>query len=322
MLRDEVVDHARAPRDFRLYRQRRPFTVDRTPYRVEVDISLHSIFASLICDGREIANARVPTYGRGSTQNLWLIARTSSGALMEIEVGYVNSFSFGIAVSLDETLIYKSHPRKTLRYPPYMAGIAERMGGEYGSSNLDLGAYARNKVPLLVDVVFGVGFYILAQLTDLSTAAVSMALTGLLVWLVQRLSGVDLLGGLASFGVIISVISAALAYIFQSDAAIKFAPSITHLIVGLSFAIDGLRGGSWLGRGLARYLPYRHVDVRRLAWGMGLLSLTSASLNTAVANLAPTQVWLFYTTFVDLPVLLLAGFFLLEWIQSGNAIEQ
>jgi intracellular septation protein A len=203
-----------------------------------------------------------------------------------------------------------------------MAGLAERMGGDYGSSNLDPGVYARNLIPLMVDVAFAMGFYALAQFTDLSTAALSMALAGILVWLVQRVSGVDLLGGLASFGVIISIISAALAYIFQNDAAVKFAPSITHLIVGLSFAIDGLYGGSWLGRGLGRFLPFRHVDVRRLAWGMGLLSLTSASLNLAVANLAPTQAWLFYTTFLDLPALLLAGFFLLEWIQSGNAIEQ
>ena len=50
---------------------------------------------------------------------------------------------------------------------------------------------------------------------------------------------------------------------------------------------------------MARYLPYNDIDPGRLALGVGLLGLVMAGLNYAVAELTSTDVWLFYTTFVD-----------------------
>jgi hypothetical protein len=50
---------------------------------------------------------------------------------------------------------------------------------------------------------------------------------------------------------------------------------------------------------MARYLPYTDIDPGRLAIGMGLLGLVMAGLNLLVAKFASTDLWLFYSTFVD-----------------------
>jgi intracellular septation protein A len=98
------------------------------------------------------------------------------------------------------------------------------------------------------------------------------------------------------------LISAGLAILFQDDLAVKMRSTIVGSISALLFLTDGLFGGKWLGKGLARYLPYTDIHVGRLAIGMGILGLIMAALNTAVAFLASTDTWLFYTTFLDMPL--------------------
>jgi intracellular septation protein A len=87
--------------------------------------------------------------------------------------------------------------------------------------------------------------------------------------------------------------------VFQDDMAVKLRSTILGLISATLFLGDGLLGGNRLGKGLARYLPYTDLDPGRLAIGLGLLGLVMAGLNWLVARYASTDVWLFYSTFVD-----------------------
>jgi intracellular septation protein A len=159
--------------------------------------------------------------------------------------------------------------------------------------------YKANRVPIMVDIALGVLFFVVAKLTDLSTAALVGAGAGIALVIAQRLVKVDLLGGLALFGIVMLLLSAGLALAFQDDMAIKMRSTILGLISATLFLGDGLLGGNRLGKGLMRYLPYNDIDPGRLALGMGLLGLIMAGLNYAVAIVASTDVWLFYTTFVD-----------------------
>src|SRR3546814_6829082 len=95
------------------------------------------------------------------------------------------------------------------------------------------------------------------------------------------------------------LISAGLAIVFQDDMAIKMRGTIVGLIGAALFLSDGLLGGNRLGKGMARYLPYNDLEPGRLAVGMGLLGLVLAGINYLVAKFASTDVWLFYSTFVD-----------------------
>lgn len=170
------------------------------------------------------------------------------------------------------------------------------------ADDIDMEAWNRNRIPLAVDLALGLVFFVVAKLTDLTTAALVGAAAGLALLLIQRLTRVDLLGGLALFGIAMLLVSAGLALIFQSDDAVKYRSSIVGLIgAGLFFA-DGIAGGHRLAGRLRRYLPYRGIDAARLGIGMGMLGTIMAGMNLLVAEVASTDVWLFYTTFADLPL--------------------
>ena len=163
----------------------------------------------------------------------------------------------------------------------------------------DPGALGRNKVPLAIDIGLGLLFFLVAKLAGLTTAALVGAAVGLALLVAQRFVKVDLLGGLAVFGVVMLLISAGLALVFQDDDAVKMRSTLVGIVGAVFFLADGLRGGGRLGRGMARYLPYSDVDPGRLAIGMGVLGLFMAGLNAIVASWASTSLWLFYTTFAD-----------------------
>ena len=141
---------------------------------------------------------------------------------------------------------------------------------------MDVGAYRRNKVPIIVDIALGLLFFAVAKLTDLPTAAIVGAAAGLALVVAQRFVKADLLGGLALFGIVMLLLSAALAIAFQDDWAVKMRSTILGVISAILFLGDGLLGGNRLGRGLSRYLPYSDLDPGRLALGMGLLGLVMA----------------------------------------------
>ena len=279
-----------------LARYRRRFTLGALPGEVVVTVRTTGMESVLIVGGGLIAEDRTPLGGAEATRNHRLAATLPDGRAIEVEMGYVSWWTIGIAVRLDGALVHESHPGRRIAYPERAARMAAKGAGE----GFDPGQIRRNKVPLLVDVALGLLFFAVAKLTDLSTAALVGAGAGLALVVAQRFVKVDLLGGLALFGIVMLLISAGLALAFQDDMMVKMRSTIVGLISAALFLGDGLLGGNRLGRGMARYLPYNDIDPGRLALGIGLLGLVMAGLNYVVATLTSTDVWLFYTTFVDL----------------------
>lgn len=279
-----------------LARYRRPFMLGALPAEVVVTVRMTGMESALIAGGGLIAEDKTPLGGPESTRNHRLAATLPDGRAIDVEMGYVSWWTIGIAVRLDGALVHQSHPGRRIAYPERAARMAAKSGGE----GFDPGQIRRNKVPLLVDIALGLIFFAVAKLTDLSTAALVGAGAGLALVAAQRFVKVDLLGGLALFGIVMLLISAGLALAFQDDMMVKMRSTIVGLISAALFLGDGLLGGNRLGRGMARYLPYNDIDPGRLALGVGLLGLVMAGLNYAVAKLTGTDFWLFYTTFVDL----------------------
>jgi intracellular septation protein A len=118
---------------------------------------------------------------------------------------------------------------------------------------------------------------------------------------VQRFVTVDLLGGMALFGTVMLLISAAFSIAFQSDWAVMMRSTIIGGISALVFLGDAALGGRRLGPRLARYMP-GDPDPRRLMLGMGLGGVGMALVNGATAMLGSKDQWLFYTTFLDTPL--------------------
>jgi intracellular septation protein A len=185
-------------------------------------------------------------------------------------------------------------------------------------TTIDPVALRRNRVPLAIDIALGLIFYVVAKVTDLGTAALVGAAAGLALLVVQRFVRTDLIGGLALFGVLMLLVSAGLAILFQDDDAVKLRSTIVGIVGAVLFLGDGLLGGGRLGRGMARYLPYTDVDPRRLALGMGMLGLVMAGLNSLVARFASTASWLFYTTFVDIVLTMGLVMLVLRFSRGGR----
>lgn len=171
--------------------------------------------------------------------------------------------------------------------------------------------WQRNKYAIYTDLALGLLFLVMAKLTDLTTAALVGAGVGLAVVVVQRFVKVDLLGGLALFGIVMLLISAGFSWWFQSEEIVKQKGTILGLLTATLFLGDGLLNrGRYFGARLSRYV-FEPVDVRRLAIGLGLLGALMAGLNYAVARWLPTDVWLAYNSFGDIVLtMLLFGFVL------------
>ena len=281
-------------------RYRRPFNAAGRSCEVILTSGIGGLESVFLVNGQTVARDFTPAAGPEAVRNHRLRAQLADGVVLDVEAGYVNWVTVGIAVTENGTLIHESHPGRRISYPERLRKMVLNPSDPSAPAPYDPGAFRRNKVPILVDVLLGILFFVVAKLTDLSTAALVGAGAGLALVILQRFVKVDLLGGLALFGVFMLLVSAGLAIVFQDDMAVKMRTTIVGILSASLFLGDGLLGGNRLGKGMARYLPYTDVDPGRLAIGMGVLGLFMAGLNFVVARLASTDVWLFYTTFVDL----------------------
>jgi intracellular septation protein A len=279
-------------------RYRRRFTLDGTACEVVFRAKLDGLHSELLVAGMPQASDFSPAMGPEAARNHRLDGMLPSGEAFEVEAGYISWTNVGIAVRFEGALVHESHPGRTIALPDKAAKMVADPGA-------DMSRYKANRVPIMVDIALGVLFFVVAKLTDLSTAALVGAGAGIALVIAQRFVKVDLLGGLALFGIVMLLISAGLAVAFQDDTAVKMRSTIVGAISATLFLGDGLLGGNRLGKALARYLPYNDLDPARLALGMGVLGLVMAGLNYAVAVLASTDAWLFYTTFVDFFLLML-----------------
>lgn len=304
-----------------LWRYRRKFEIGGVKGLVRMRSSTAGLFSELYLNGRQVAQDQTPPAGPNAVRNHWLKAPLPDGSALEVEAGYISVLNVGIAVRRDGALVHESHPGRTIAYPEkyreaafaaadadmtfreaIRQGFREGLGDTSKPSHIDLGVFRRNAVPLAVDFALGLLFYLVARQTDLTTSAIVGALAGLVLLAVQRVTRIDLLGGLALFGIMLLILSAVLALTFQSEEAVKYRSSVVGLVSAGLFLADGLAGGNRLAIRLMRYLPYRHMDASRLGIGMGMLGIALAVINVAVARYGTTDVWLFYTTFADMVV--------------------
>jgi intracellular septation protein A len=287
-------------------RYRRRFTLNGVPCEVTLWSRLTGLFTVLRVAGECAASDHTPATGPAATRNHHLCASLPDGTCFEVEAGYISWWTVGVAVRREGKIVHESHPGRRIAMPEAAAKMARDPG-------MDMSAYKRNRVPIMVDIGLGLLFFAVAKRTDLSTAALVGAAAGIALVAAQRYVKVDLVGGLALFGVLMLLVSAGLAILFQDDMAVKMRTTIVGLISSTLFLGDGLLGGNRLGKGLARYLPYKDIDPGRLGIGMGVLGLIMAALNYGVARLASTDVWLFYSTFVDFALVMVLIFAVLRF---------
>lgn len=287
---------------------KRPFDAGGFPAQVTIRSRMDGLHSELTVNGDIVAADHTPAVGVEASRNHRLSATLSDGRLLEVEAGSVSWLTVGIAATLDGVRIHESHPGKRIAVPAKVAKMAVKAGAKRDvmDKTYDLGVYKRNRVPIAVDIALAVLFYVIAKMTDLSTAAVIGAVVGIGLVVAQRFIKTDIIGGMALFSVVMMLVSAGLAIVYQTDDAVKMRTTIVGLIGAAFFLGDGLLlHGRRIGAGLARYLPYNDIHPERLAIGMSVLGLTMAGLNYGVARVASTDFWLIYHSVLDIFV---AGF--------------
>lgn len=286
---------------------KRPFKLGLQNALVRVRFGLKGVASTLLVDGHSVANDFTPVSGEAALRNHQLYATTANNEAVHVEAGYINSFTVGIAAKVNDRLVHESHPGKTIAYPEKMRDM---------TINSDMSALQKNRIPLAVDIATGLLFFVVAKFAGLTTAALVGAAVGLGLVVLQRFIKTDILGGMVMFGVVMLLISGGFAWLVEDDTIIKMKSTILGLIAASIFLADGLLGGKWVGKGLGRYLPYTDVIHSRLAIGMGIVGIIMAGLNWIVVKLASTDVWLFYTTFVDIFIVISLFFVALKWARG------
>jgi intracellular septation protein A len=308
----------------------RRFAVDGIDFSVSSRARSDGLHSSLTMFGVEQARDATPMLGPDAVRNHVLCASLPDGRMLEVDLGYMGLWTTGIVARLDGTVIYESHAGRVPTYPEkyradavkhnsFSESVADARGN--GPNPMESGIMAReNRLPFAVDVITGLLFYAIAKLTDLQTAAMVGIVVGFGLVAFQRITKIDVTGGLALFGIIMLCISAGLALWLADDEWIKLRGTITGLIAAGFFLADGARGGPYIGKGLARYMPYSDIDTGRFAIGMGSVGVVMAALNYGAAKLLTTDRWLFYTTFLDTFIVIALVFLVLRFARRKTNV--
>jgi intracellular septation protein A len=307
----------------KLWTYKRAFRVDDISGEVHTAVTFGDMSSTLFVDGIAVAHDTFSPQGVRVLRNNHLTHTLGDGRVLAVEAGYVGWWKTQIAVRVNDRLRYESQPGAVIQWPQSIGKTLEkdavlpsedaaRMQADEARAKEQ---FRHNKPSLFFDIGIALLFYVVAKYTNLTTAALVSAGAGILGAIVQRITKIDLLGGLAAFGIVMSLITAGFAWAFQDDDMVKMRSTILGLLTAGLFLADGLFGGRFLGKRLVRYMPHPDTSAARLALGLGLLGVFMAAMNYAVAKLFSTDTWLFYTTFLDTALAIGLGFAVIKFAQ-------
>ena len=267
-------------------------------WRARAEVGLEKVRYSVIDGETSVAEREFPSTDPRVFDPQTLTVETSQGPL-SVTIGYLDWINMGCVVAIADAEVFRSSRRPFGRF-----GRMQKMMRESGVSDEDRAAAAqrmKERMPsVYVDIAMAVVFFVVARQFGLTTAAVSGAAITLVLFVVQRFLRVDLLGGFAVFGVVVSLLSAGAALAFQSDLAVKLRGTVIGLIIAGAFMADGAFGGRYLGARLAGYLEtVMRLKPARAAFAMGGAGVAVAAIDFAAAFSLNTDQWLVYNAALD-----------------------
>lgn len=307
-----------------IWTYRRAFSAQGEAFIVQIEAGITGWRSRLMIGHQELVRDETILLGAAfDCRNHRLCHTLPDGSKLEVEIGYLNWFNTGIRVCISGALVHESHPGRDILF---LTRVRKASLGDKTEQQLqeqrerDAAQWALNRPSLIIDIALGLLFFAVSKVTgNLTTAALVGAVAGLTVVLAQRFVKLDLLGGLAMFGVFTLVLSAGFSLWFQDERMVQLKGSILGVLVaGLIFG-DGLfNRGRYFGARLARYLIGMTVDARRLSLGIAMLGLIMAGLNLMAMHWLSKDAWLTYTTFVDAPLAMVLGLLVFRFAKQTD----
>jgi intracellular septation protein A len=305
----------------KIWTYKRPFAIDDISGVVHTIAATNEMSSTLYIGAEAVARDTFVLRGARALRNNHLSHTLSDGRRIDIEAGYVGWWKTEIAVRLNGELRFESKPGAKIQWPQSIGKTYEQNvnpspeeeAARTAEETRQREQFKRNKPSLLFDIFIALLFFVVAKYSNLTTAALVSAGAGIIGWIVQRITKIDLMGGLATFGIIMSLITAGYAIAFQDEEMVKMRSTILGVFTALLFLSDGLVGGRFLGKRLVRFMPHPDTSPSRLAIGLGAMGLVMAGLNYGVAKVFSTDVWLFYTTFLDTALAIAMVFGVIKW---------
>ncbi|MFM8738312.1 MAG: septation protein IspZ [Betaproteobacteria bacterium] len=249
------------------------------------------------------------------------VALDGPGGALRFVVGPRTAWSYGLKVIRADQTLWQSHDSPHA----YLGKMQDMMTSRRdGKPVFEGSSFKRNAPSIITDIALGLLFFIIGKTSDLRTAALVTAAVGLslvpIQWLINRFAPrkLDLLGGLALFGVLMMLLSAGFSWYFESEFAVQLKATIMGCIAASCFAVDALSGGRYMARRLSTYLAYRDLNLRRLSIGMAACGFTMAGINLAVALNFSKDIWLYYTTWGDFVVVIVLTQWALNWSRTAR----
>jgi len=307
-----------------IWTYRRAFSAQGEAFIVQIEAGITGWRSRLMIGHQELVRDETILLGAAfDCRNHRLCHTLPDGSKLEVEIGYLNWFNTGIRVCISGALVHESHPGRDILF---LTRVRKASLGDKTEQQLqeqrerDAAQWALNRPSLIIDIALGLLFFAVSKVTgNLTTAALVGAVAGLTVVLAQRFVKLDLLGGLAMFGVFTLLLSAGFSLWFQDERMVQLKGSILGVLVaGLIFG-DGLfNRGRYFGARLARYLIGMTVDARRLSLGIAMLGLIMAGLNLMAMHWLSKDAWLTYTTFVDAPLAMVLGLLVFRFAKQTD----
>ncbi|WP_394201592.1 hypothetical protein [Shewanella waksmanii] len=309
----------------KLWTYRRPFQYQGKNYEVKYSFSLKTYTSQLFCDGTLVDKC---TYSFEDDFKV-ITHKIQSGDQanyqttgITVSVGYFSWFNVGIEVRDGSKLVYQSHPDKNIHYATEKLnklGVYSNSPAAKNNREIQSEKWKKNKHSIIADIALGAVFFVVAKMTgDLTIAAFTGVVLGLLLVVIQRFVKVDLLGGFAVFGTIMLLISAIFSITFQSEYLVQLKGTFMGAISATVLILDGVfNKGSYFGSRFERYLssPIQH---RYFVLGLALIGLCMAGINFSVATQLTEEQWLTYDTFLE-PFVYFSMFMILVWRAGKKA---
>ncbi|MFM8863965.1 MAG: septation protein IspZ [Limnohabitans sp.] len=294
--------------------------IDGQPVKVALETSFFwsRLVVQALPDGAVLVDRQ--DYGREAYRLHEVRVPATEGPL-RVLAGPRTAWSYGVKVLRGDETRWQSHEHPHAYLPRMQAMMTSRQDGQPA---IDTQAWRRNAPAIATDIALGLLFFIVGKLSDLRTAALVTAAVGLalvpLQWLIHRFANrrIDLLGGLALYGVVMMLLSAGFSWYFDSERAVQLKATVLGGIGAAVFALDACLGGRWMAQRLATYLAYRDLNLVRLSAGMAATGLVMAGLNLAVALLFSKDFWLYYTTWADLLIVIVMTQAVVHWARRSG----